>query len=176
MTNEEKQEKLREAQQIYEELQECNNISLTDYEDDDEISSAESIIDPTRQPKGWWSTESIIASLPTPKIKEILNNYKQAISVLENELISRRLSGTYDSHRYTRDVLQKTGSSIRRCVQSSRTTQRRVVGILTQLRPRLRSVQNKQGQAVACLLKDTWRKILEVYLEEKEKEKEKEPL
>lgn len=55
----------------------------------------------TTQPKGWWSRDNVISSIPDEKIRQILKNYKEAIVLLEQELLSRSIVAGRPNEQYS---------------------------------------------------------------------------
>jgi hypothetical protein len=70
-------------------------ISYEDGETELETQNSNSIY---HQPKGWWSSANIIASLPDAKLKERIEFHRQQISLLQNELLTRHISGRNKSN------------------------------------------------------------------------------
>ena len=110
----------------------------------------------TIQPKGWWSTQEIVRTLSESKIRQAIENYRQTISLLENELISRRVSPSNNLRQYSRLVIQETRHYTRSNSKLSRTGRRQLLGILKK-----RSLSGEQRQEIL----DKWLELIEQYKE-----------
>lgn len=105
-------------------------VSFNYEESDDE----EDFTDPSKPRKGWWATSNVVASLSESKIRQAIENYRRAISLLENELISRRVSPRKTGNTYERLDLLKTGEVVRRRMQRARTNGQSFMGVLAKQR------------------------------------------
>jgi len=110
----------------------------------------------TTQPKGWWSTQEIIRALSETKIRQTIENYRQAISLLENELISRRVSPSDNFRQYSRLAIQETRHYTRQNSKLSGTSRRHLLGILKK-----RSLSREQRQEIL----DSWLELIAEYKE-----------
>ena len=148
---------------LYEQPPDISGISQTDdegetfSEDGSNSGSSESLyFNPPTPAKGWWSTQEIVRSLSELKIRQTIENYRQAISILENELISRHVQATDNRRIYSKMVIQETRSYIRRSNRPSGTSRRCLLGILKK-----RSLSEEQRQEIL----DKWLELVEQYKE-----------
>ena len=122
----------------------------SNYDDDEDEQDTQ---DYYKQRKGWWSTENIVASLSEEKIRILIERHRQNISLLENELISRRISPR--QHGY---IIERLDQHETRRINVRRSKSGTDRGRILQVLARQRMVQSVKDD-----IKKKWLEILDTY-------------